>query len=175
MRYKWAILFSLGISASALGQPGRKLTEEELFRNSSSAPPEMGKLFTHSGVSKQFNLYVGYLNPYYLSGDFDGDGKQDFLIQLSAKKKSSDWRIGVLFGNETFCFLERDDQLDYPGPSAWYVVPKMTKIPQGRLDGNGIKPPKTLLGDAIEMIQIEASSALVYWNGKRFVSYWQGD
>jgi hypothetical protein len=38
----------------------------------------------------------------------------------------------------------------------------------------GGKPPK-LKGDAIMVEKAESSSALLYWNGKAFATYWQGD
>jgi len=61
----------------------------------------------------------------------------------------------------------------YPGP-AWYVVSKQEKISPGAMDEPGAKPPKPK-GDSIMMAAPESSSALVFWDGKQFQIFWQGD
>jgi hypothetical protein len=36
-------------------------------------------------------------------------------------------------------------------------------------------PPPSMIGDGIVIGKEGASSALIYWNGEKFDSYWQGD
>lgn len=52
----------------------------------------------------------------------------------------------------------------------WQVHPKSRRVERGVGEG---KPP-VLLADAI-LIEEESASGLVYWNGKRFIWYQQGD
>lgn len=55
--------------------------------------------------------------------------------------------------------------------NAWQVHPKSRRVQAGIGEG---KAP-TLIGDAILIEWEESASALVYWDGGRFVWYQQGD
>ena len=165
------LCFLVGMNASA--QPGKRPTEQERFLLESSSSPKMWKLFNQLGVAHKREIYLGYLNPYFLWGDFDGDSIQDYVVQLISRQGAADWQIAVIFGNGNFSLIQRDSLCKFPGPSAWYVVPKQKeRLPKSAFDD---RQPPVLVGDAIMMVQVEASSALVYWNGKRFVSYWYDD
>ena len=59
---------------------------------------------------------------------------------------------------------------DFGWMDAWHVYEK-GKVEQGASEG---KPPK-LKGDAIMAIKTESASGLIYWNGKKFDWYQQGD
>ena len=123
------------------------------------------------------NYVVGYaaVNPFYLTGDFDGDGQMDYILRLVSKKDKDKEEDAVFFAKGAARLLSKDITETYPGP-AWYVVSKKEKIGPGLdLDeAKGTKPPK-LKGDAIMMVTPESSSALIFWNGKRFELSWQGD
>ena len=92
-------------------------------------------------------------------------------MRLRKRSQSELGQLAVVRGNGLVSWLARDSLLRYPDPGAWYVHPKTQSVQRGVSEA---KLP-VLLGDAIMMIAPEMSSALVYWNGERFVSYWQGD
>ncbi|MBH0192450.1 MAG: hypothetical protein HP492_12045 [Nitrospira sp.] len=133
--------------------------------NRASAPPALEEAIAKSGLEKEVVWDVTSLNPFYLRGDFDGDGSVDYVVRC-AKKNSEAVRLAVLHGHGKVSWLDKDKSLDYPSVLAWYVVSKQ--------EAKAIGVSK-LVGDGIMIVKPESSSSLVYWNGKRFVSSWQGD
>ncbi len=115
---------------------------------------------------------MAHRNPYYQRGDFDGDGKTDFAVLCREKVDQQKTRLAILTGDKKVHWLDRDDLLQYPTLEAWHIVEKGETVYESPF-ANG--DPPVLTGDALMIIKLESSSALVYWNGKRFVSYWQGD
>lgn len=127
---------------------------------------------------KQFQhkyRFITRLNPYYLRGDFNGDGRPDFavLIERLADKKQG---IAIFhYGEKTIrvigagkVFGNGDD--DFAWMDAWQVYPK-GKVEQGVEEA----PPPKLLGEALLVEKSESASTLIHWNGKRYVWYQQGD
>jgi hypothetical protein len=106
----------------------------------------------------------GEINPFYLSGDFDGDGLMDFAIQV--KVVTSDQK-GILV-----CFAKRKPALigaggptpwpkdeDNPWPfDSWIVVPRGSKL-------LSIYP--YVKHDAFILSIGEEGGALVYWDGTK--------
>jgi hypothetical protein len=133
-----------------------------------SVPPALHKMMAHSGLNDSLDIFVGQLNPFFLWGDFDNDGKQDFTLRVNPKKSSKNGRIVVLFGNGNHSFLDRDSLLTYPTITAWFVLPRDTEVIRVLPDDPA---PPILKGDGIVISKVETSNSLVYWNGKRFVSY----
>jgi hypothetical protein len=114
----------------------------------------------------------GRINPFYLRGDFDGDGKADYAVLVRKGEQQgvvlclSRSRKPMLLGAGT-AFNKMND-LNF---NAWQVHPKARRVERGVEES---KPP-VLLGDAILLEWEESASAIVYWNGKHFVWYQQGD
>lgn len=133
--------------------------------NRASAPPALEEAIAKSGVEKESTWDVTGLNPFYLRGDFDGDGTVDYVVRC-AKENSEVVRLAVLHGQGKVSWLDKDKSLDYPSVLAWYVTSKQ------EAKAAGVANP---IGDGIMIVKPESSSSLVYWNGKRFVSAWQGD
>jgi len=116
----------------------------------------------------------GRMNPFYLRGDFDGDRKSDCAILIREKGSEKKGilichslapRVAVLGAGSKFVW---DDDLSWM--NAWQVYGKRS-VEQGVGEG----PPPKLLGEAILAERQESASGLIYWNGKRFVWYQQGD
>ena len=111
--------------------------------------------------------------PGFLSGDFDGDGKPDYAVVVLNGRKSgvaicrsgAPAKADVLGAGTPFHDF---DDLDFTN---WRLHPKKL----GAHQGAGGDPPPRLRGDALLLDWAETASALVYWNGKRFVWYQQGD
>ena len=100
-----------------------------------------------------------------LQGDFDGDGRQDLVLRLGSD-------VAVLRAAGPALLLERDAELGFPQPDLVRVWPHSEPIEQSPFEE---RSPPQLRGDAIWIEKLESSSAIVFWNGKRFASYWQGD
>jgi hypothetical protein len=133
-------------------------------------PEDLVPLLKQAGVDPDKRLLTG-LNPFYLSGDFDGDGQRDYAVEARLQKWTG---FLVLFGNGKHVRLERDSQLEFPPADHWHVHPRNVPVRESPFEDEGKKVP-TLKGDAILFIKHESSSSLVYWDGTRFVSYWQAD
>jgi len=114
----------------------------------------------------------GKINPFYLRGDFFGNGKSVYavLVQNGNQQGLMVCRDGrakpIVLGARTEFNKMKD--LNF---NAWQVHVKSAPVERGVGEG---KPPVPL-GDAILIEWEESASALVYWNAKQFVWYQQGD
>ena len=143
-----------------------------------SIPPQIEKIFSTSPISKthEFSCHV---NPFYLHGDFNGDGKLDTVVFIKEKKTG---KIGIaifhggskkvfqLGAGKVFENPEASDADDMIWLNAWYVY---LRGPVGRGVGEG-RPPK-LMGDGILAQKAECASSLIYWDGSKYARYQQGD
>lgn len=133
------------------------------------------------GPSFKTTFDVGtWLNPFYLRGDFDGDGSPDYAvlaihrsdgkkgiaIWLSRKRDPRPTMIGA--GTKSRAGGAVSD--DWEFFDAWQVYGKRT-VSKGAGEG---KPPR-LIGEAILIEKTESASGLLYWDGKQFRWYQQGD
>jgi hypothetical protein len=157
--------------ASALPEPAAGASREDLdFVIASSLPPAVVEAFEkHADIA-----FEARLNPFYLQGDFDGDGRRDTAV-LIKDRKTGTHGIGIALKAGRIAIVGAgrkigDDPGDFAWMDAWYVEPK-GNVAQGATDE---APPK-LKGDAIMVIKTEAASALLYSDGKRFRLYQQGD
>jgi hypothetical protein len=113
-------------------------------------------------------------NPYYLRGDFDGDGKPDYALQVRTQKSNIGGLLicagdGSLFllGSEIGGSQLTDSLVDAFRSSDWDVLTKeeVIAVAPGRFI---ILPPKSnIKGESIEMA-FEVESILIYWDGKAF-------
>ena len=120
----------------------------------------------------------GSVNPFYLRGDFDGDGKIDYAFRVKSKADSAAgiavWlsslhKLVVLGAGVPFKVSgSLTSNLDFL--NTWQVYGKRP-IEQGVESG----PPPHLLGEAILAGKRESASGLIYWNGKSFLWYQRGD
>ena len=141
------------------------------FSNRSSAPEKLWELIKESGIQEDYALGICGLNPWYLMGDFNGNGQYDFALLLRQRAGNNEQKLTVIWDSGKAVFLDRDDKLQYPSIEAWHIYPKYEKVLLGAEEGT----PPILKGDGIMIYKLESSSSLVYWNGTRFTYYWQGD
>ena len=116
-----------------------------------------------------------WLRPHSLEGDFNGDGRSDLAVLVSGAEHRKGG-ILIVFRDQSKVVLVGagvpfgNGGDDFSWMDAWSVYPK------GRVDegaGGGAAP--ALRGDALLVEKSESASALIYWNGKAFRWYQQGD
>ena len=116
------------------------------------------------------------LNPFYLRGDFNGDKKTDYALAVIESKTD---KKGILIyhpATKKYFLAGAGKSIpnghgdDYPWMDAWEVSDEKI-VEQGVTD---LKPPK-LIGEAILVQKLESSSGLIYWDGKEYSWYHQGD
>lgn len=144
---------------------------DTVFSNRSSAPEKLWQLIENSGIEQDFELITCGLNPWYLMGDFNGNGQYDFALLLHQRTEENETRLAVIWDSGKVVFLDRDEKLQYPTIQAWHVYPDYEKVLLGAEEGI----PPVLEGDGIMIYKLGSSSSLVYWDGTRFTYYWQGD
>ena len=117
--------------------------------------------------------YVPYtgINPFFISGDFDSNGRSDIAIWVTDRKKK---KRGILFlmQGRTEYFVAgagRDAQErgnDYTYVDAWSLISKGELLESTHEDGK-----VQLLGDAIVAEKTESAAFAIYWDGKGFKFY----
>lgn len=119
-------------------------------------------------------------NPYYLRGDFDGDGRADYAVAVRGAKNK---RMGVLVclasgtayalggPNEEKFSDFRDDNFFAPN---WTALSKAETMELRKYPEVAPHPLPRIRAETIEMVW-EDGLALIYWDGKRFRwARWRG-
>ncbi len=115
------------------------------------------------------------INPYFLHGDFNGDGKLDVAVMI-VKKDSGHHGIAIVHaGLSTVSVVGAGQSIgsggnDFSWLDAWSLSARQPVQP----GASGKKPP-VLKGDALLVQKLEAASALIYWDGMAYRWYQQGD
>ncbi|MEK6285427.1 MAG: hypothetical protein AABO57_06780 [Acidobacteriota bacterium] len=141
---------------------------------STDIPESVTRLFKATGLDRQYD-FSSHLKPSYLRGDFDGDGKPDVAI-LVKHKTSRKVGIAVCHSSTNKILLigagttvgNGGDNFDWM--DIWNVTPKASaakKVGKARA--------ALLKGDALHVEKSESASALIYWNGRKYVWHQQGD
>jgi len=137
-------------------------------------PEPIQRAITNGSLAKNYDLFFR-MNPFYLRGDFNGDGKIDVAVLV---KQSSTGKLGIAIvhgGSDKITMLGAGTAIgnggdDFAWMDTWQVYSKSAAAQQ---------PDKThaphVRGDALLVGKNEAASALIYWNGKRYVWHQQGD
>jgi hypothetical protein len=167
-------LWPLFLMVLALARCEQSAGAEIDFVTLASLPPALRESFDKSPQAKRY-AFTAHINPFYLHGDFDGDGVQDTAVLI---KERATGKIGTaIFHGKTNRLVivgaGRDlgnGSDDFSWLNAWHVF-RHGPVRQGA-DG---KPPPSLRGDALMVIKTESASALIYWDGKRYGWYQQGD
>jgi hypothetical protein len=134
-------------------------------------PEPIDRAITNGSLAKKYEL-SHRINPFCLRGDFNGDGKIDVAVLV---KQSSTGKIGIAIINaatDKVTILGAGTAIgngsdDFEWMDSWEVYAKDRMA-------SGTSVPK-LRGDALLVSKNEAASALIYWNGKRYVWLQQGD
>ena len=142
----------------------------------SNLPDELFHFYDQRNIREIYEIRQD-LNPFYLRGDFDGDQKQDYALSIVDRKTGKKGILIYHTGTQTHYIIGAGKPLsggrggdDYNWMEAWKVyVNKDVEIGAG--EGTKI----TLKGEAILAIKLESASGIIYWTGKDYRWYQQGD
>ena len=134
-------------------------------------PEEINRALMKGLFPKDYDLSF-QVKPFYVRGDFNGDGKADVAVIV---KQHSTGKLGIaiihgmtdkliVLGAGTAIGNGSDD---FEWMDSWEVYSKDNAASRTSV-------PK-LHGDALLVSKSEAASAFIYWNGKRYVWLQQGD
>lgn len=141
---------------------------------STNIPTSAIDLFKSTGLDRRYD-FTAHLKPSYLSADFDGDRKPDIAI-LVKQKTTGKIGIAVCHSSTNKVLLigagtevgNGGDNFDWM--DIWSATPKATAAKQ-----LGKATATLLKGDALRVGKSESASALIYWNGRRYVWRQTGD
>ena len=137
-------------------------------------PDSVKKALTKGSTGKEYDLSFR-INPSYLEGDFNGDGKMDVAV-LVTERATGKSGIAIVHGTiGKMTILGAGSAIgnggdDFEWMDSWQVYSKTRAIHVA----NETSVPR-LRGDALLVEKSEAASALIYWDGKRYVWSQQGD
>jgi hypothetical protein len=137
-------------------------------------PDAVKRALTNGSPGKEYDLSF-HLSPSHLEGDFDGDGKMDVAV-LVKQRSTGKLGIAIVHGtSEKVKILGAGIGIgnggdDFEWMDSWQVHSK-TRAAHAASETN----VPHLRGDALVVEKSEAASALIYWNGKRYVWSQQGD
>ena len=110
------------------------------------------------------------INPYFLQGDFNGDGRLDVAV-LVERKATAQQGIAILHAGSTNPIVVGAGReignggADFSWLDAWSIEARDTR---------GKNAP-TLRGDALLVQKLESASGLIYWDGTAYRWRQQGD
>jgi hypothetical protein len=141
----------------------------------SNLPDDLHQHYGEANVSAMYAIRTD-LNPFYLRGDFDGDKKQDYalaIVERTTKKK------GILIYHPTtkIHYIIAAGNMTGNGIGDDFKWMDAWKVYLDKQVERGVGEPHliSLKGEAILVIKLEASSGLIYWTGKEYRWYQQGD
>lgn len=139
--------------------------------HSADIPPEVYGAIKDGSLAKEYELCYR-LNPFYLRGDFTGDGKLDVAALI---KQYSSGKIGIAIidgATKRATILGAGTSIgnggdDFEWMDSWKIYPRDQMATQTSITN--------LDRDALLVSKTEAAGAVIYWNGKRYVWLQQGD
>lgn len=139
-----------------------------------NSPHWVAEEFQNSGLDKQYKL-SSKINPFYLRGDFNGDKKTDIAILVEDIRTN---KIGIAifhYGESRSFIVSAGKKIgnggdDFEWMDIWNVY-RNQPIRQGAGEG---KPP-VINAEALDVGKSQSASAIIYWNGKNYEWYQQGD
>jgi hypothetical protein len=145
----------------------------EAATQSSKIPETIEKAIANGRLPKTYDV-SSRLNPSYLEGDFNGDGKTDVAV-LVKQHSTGKFGIAIIHGaTDKVAILGAGVGIgnggdDFEWMDYWQVYPKVRVAVE-----TGETAPRRH-GDALLVGKSEAASASIYWNGKRYAWSQQGD
>ena len=166
MTFILSLIWALAQAAAGGEQSSRSLSGE--------MPQSVTRVFKTTGLDRQYD-FSSRLTPSYLRGDFDGDGKPDIAILVTRK---SNGKIGIAVCHSStnrILFIGAGTTVGSGGDNfdwmdQWSVYSKATVRKKV-----GSATAALVKGDGLYVEKSESASALIYWNGRRYVWRQAGD
>lgn len=161
--------YQIDLNSRVVSQPGAASSPGPVYPR--DIPGSVKKVITSALFAKNYDLSF-HINPFYLRGDFDGDGKTDVAV-LVKQRSTGKFGIAIVHGaNNKVTILGAGTSIgnggdDFEWMDSWEIYSKDRAT-------KGTRTPK-LRGDALLLSKSEAASALIYWNGQRYIWLQQGD
>lgn len=116
------------------------------------------------------------INPFYLSGDFNADGRIDVAVWITNTQTKQKGIVILHQGNVMLVVIGAGTALfergeDYFWVDLWSVIPKGDVLESIWEDGRKVE----LRGEALELVKSESSSHAIYWDGNQYNEYWLSD
>ena len=137
-------------------------------------PELVQRAVTNGSLAKGYDVSF-HLIPSYLQGDFNGDGNIDVAVLV---KQRATGKLGIAIvhgGMGKATILGAGTAIgnggdDFAWMDSWEVYPKNRAA-----HAAGETSVLRLRGDALLVSKTDAASALIYWNGEKYVWLQQGD
>jgi len=137
-------------------------------------PESVQIAITNGSLGKKYEISF-HLSPFYLRGDFNGDGKVDVAV-LVKQRSTEKLGIAIVLGESNkVTILGAGTALGNGGDDLNWMDNWQIHTKDAGANAAGAQNLPRLRGDALLVTKSEAASALIYWNGKRYVWLQQGD
>jgi|SRR5215472_5187975 len=148
-----------------------------------SLPDEVRHRLTKSKFFDYYKL-SDEVNPFYLRGDLDGDGKPDYAILVTTKDSSKRFvlicrtgteNLEILTGRDASAIFDPKQSItskeNFNWMDAWQIAERQ------ELDANELNQgtPVPMRGEGIIAEKTEAATVLIYWTGKDYRWYQVAD
>jgi hypothetical protein len=137
-------------------------------------PEAVERAIIRGPLAKKYEVSFS-MNPFFLRGDFNRDGKIDVAVLVKQRSTGKSGIAIVHGGTSKVTILGAGTAVgnggdDFEWMDTWQVYSKIRVAP-----GGDVTNVPHLRGDALLVGKSEAASALIYWNGKRYVWLQEGD
>ena len=166
--------YEIDLKTKAVTQSGPRSSPSPSRGAIREIPDAARRALTNGSFGKQYD-FSSRINPFYLEGEFDGDGKIDVAV-LVTQRSTGKLGIAIVHGaTGKVTILGAGSEIgnggdDFEWMDSWRVFSK-TRAAHAEAETS----VPHLRGDALLVEKSEAASALIYWNGKRYVWSQQGD
>jgi hypothetical protein len=167
------LVIAISVAEPAAKDPAHSQTAGALVQTN-DIPESVQTAITNGSLGKKYEVSF-HLSPFYLRGDFNGDGKMDVAV-LVKQRSSSKLGIAIVHGaTNKVTILGAGVGIgnggdDFEWMDNWQIYTK-----DGDAKAAGAQSVPHLRGDALLVSKSEAASAFIYWNGTRYVWLQQGD
>ena len=165
--------YQIDLKTKMITQSGPRSPTPDATAHLHDIPEAINRAITNGLLAKEYEVSF-HLNPFYLPGDFNGDGKTDIAVLV---KQRSTGKLGIAIINgatDKVTVVGAGNAIgncgdDFGWMDSWRLYSK------GRAAQEAERSAPHLRGDAFLVSKSEAASALIYWNGKRYAWFQKGD